>query len=453
MNRTLRFKILFYLLVVSFCGIFLSSFTIFFGVENNFSKYLQKDREKNVELIKQELIEDYDESGHLSINGLRDLLHDQAMTEDLYYKIYDENDNLLINTTTMLDMMNRMHGDSRSEQNYESYTTDIMINDKRIGQINVFYPVELIGEDFTFLKSIQRNILIAVIVTVGLSVLFSLFFSRRLTRGFKQLSRAIESLRKHNHKAKVPVDELTSELKTLGESFNQLAESLVKEEQLRKQFTADFAHEIRTPLATLRSQIEAYQDGIWEPTPKRLEKSHNELMRLVRLVNELEQLIAAENPQIKLETSTIEANQLLDQLTNLFFPLFREKGVELYVNKPDVEYSFIGDHDKVVQVLTNILKNALSYTPANGRVSIDIQQQTDYLGFIVSDQGTGISEEDIPHLFERFYRGDKSRDRKTGGIGIGLSIVKALVDAHNGEIEIQSEINVGTTVKVWFPKN
>src|SRR5699024_1163913 len=123
---------------------------------------------------------------------------------------------------------------------------------------------------------------------------------------------------------------------------------------------------------------------------------------------------------------------------------FREKGVELYVNKPDVEYSFIGDHDKVVQVLTNILKNALSYKPANGRVSIDIQQQTDYLGFIVSDQGTGISEEDIPHLFERFYRGDKSRDRKTGGIGIGLSIVKALVDAHNGEIEIQSEINVGT---------
>jgi signal transduction histidine kinase len=328
-----------------------------------------------------------------------------------------------------------------------------MINDKRIGQINVFYPVELIGEDFTFLKSIQRNILIAVIVTVGLSVFFSLFFSRRLTRGFKQLSKAIESLRKHNHKAKVPVDELTSELKTLGESFNQLAESLVKEEQLRKQFTADFAHEIRTPLATLRSQIEAYQDGIWEPTPKRLEKSHNELMRLVRLVNELEQLIAAENPQIKLETSTIEANQLLDQLTNLFFPLFREKGVELNVNKPDVKHSFIGDRDKVVQVLSNILKNALSYTPANGRVSIDIQQQTDYLGFIVSDQGTGISEEDIPHLFERFYRGDKSRDRKTGGIGIGLSIVKALVDAHNGEIEIQSEINVGTTVKVWFPTN
>lgn len=455
MHRTLRFKILFYLLVVSLCGIFITSFTIFFGVENHFSNYLQKDREKNVELIRQELIEEYQNNGSLEANSLMDLFHDQAMTEDLYYEVYDNNDNLLINTTRMLGMMNGMngmHGETQIELDYQSYTVDLTINEESIGYIKVFYPEELIGEDFTFLKSIQKNIIVAVIVTIVISVLFSLFFSRRLTTGFDQLSKAIERLRKHKYKAHVSVEELTPELRKLGESFNQLATSLVKEEDLRKQFTADFAHELRTPLATLRSQIEAYQDEIWEPTPIRLQQSHDELMRLVRLVNELEKLIAAENPQIKLQKSNLEAGQLARQVADQFLPLFNEKGVELIVYKPDEEHSFLADRDKVIQIVSNILKNALNYTAANDKVSIEIKNRNGYLGFVIKDQGIGIGEADIPFLFERFYRGDKSRDRKTGGIGIGLSIVKALVDAHDGEIKIESELNMGTTVTIWFPK-
>ena len=128
----------------------------------------------------------------------------------------------------------------------------------------MFYPEQLMGEDFIFLKSIKRNILIAVVVTVILSILFSLLFSNRLTSGFKNLINAIAELRNHQWRTRIPVKELTDEMRPLGESFNQLAESLAKEETLRKEFTANFAHELRTPLATLRSHIEAFQDGIWE---------------------------------------------------------------------------------------------------------------------------------------------------------------------------------------------
>ncbi|GAA5415296.1 sensor histidine kinase RcsC [Paraliobacillus ryukyuensis] len=455
MHKTLRNKILFYLLVVSFCGIFLASFTILFGVQNHFSTYVQNDREKNIELIEQALITSYQTYGNLTGDNLSELLHDQAMTENLYYKILDEQGEVILNTTTMIGMMGMMHGkhSQKIEQGYESSITNLNYRSKQIGQLEVFYPVEFVGENFTFVKSIQRNIVIAIIITVILSIVFSLFFSRRLTTGFNQLSNAIERLQKHRDQAKVPVEKLTPEFRKLGESFNQLTDSLVTEDNLRKQFTADFAHELRTPIATLRSQIEAFQDGIWEPTPKRLEQSHHELMRLVRLVNELEKLIAAENPQIKLNKTTIDADQLIAQITNQLSTLFKEKKVQLFVNKTDGGSAFVGDHDKVVQIITNVLKNALNYTPEQGKVWITVKNEADFLGFVIQDQGTGIRQEDIPHLFERFYRGDKSRNRKTGGIGIGLSIVKALVDAHHGNINIVSELNVGTTVTIWIPKN
>ncbi|WP_226037608.1 sensor histidine kinase [Aquibacillus saliphilus] len=455
MKITLRSKILFYILIVSLSGVFLTSFTIFFGVDNQFADYLEKNRENNRDQIEKVAIQQYDETGTLVNDQLINLMREQAMTDNLFYKIYDENKNLVVDTTNMqgmMGMMREMHSQTLSATDYQSVSHDIILNKKSIGSMKVYFPVELMGEDFIFLKSIKQNIVIAVIVTVILSILFSLLFSKRLTKGFNQLSKAIQDLRNHKRLVRVPINELTDEMKPLGESFNQLAESVFKEEELRKQFTADFAHELRTPLATLQSQIEAYQDEIWEPTPKRLKQSHDELMRLVRLVNELEKLIAAENPQIKFKKTNLEAGQLISLIEDQFRPIFKEKGVDLNIQNIEEKHWFKGNHDKVIQILTNIVNNALQYTPLGKKVTIDIEDKIDYISFIVKDEGVGISEKDLPHLFERFYRGDKSRDRKTGGIGIGLSIAKALVEAHQGKIEVESQLSVGTTFEVLFPK-
>lgn len=458
MLLTLRSKILFYLLAVSLFGVFLASFTIFFGIENQFGDYLQKNREKNSSIVLEEAIRHYEESSNIVSDRLVNVVHEQAMTKNLYYQVYDNNGKMVVDTTSMLDMMSmrdRMGmrgGTSPSNADVQSISYDIISDGKLIGSMKVFHPIELIGEDFTFLKSIKQNIFISVIVTVILAIIFSLLFSKRLSMGFNQLSNAIQELRNHQRLVRVPVHELTEEMKPLAESFNQLAESLSKEETLRKQFTADFAHELRTPLATLRSQIEAYQDGIWEPTQNRLEQSHGELMRLVRLVNELEKLIAAENPQLKLEKQKIEAGKLLSLIEDQFAPIFIEKNVQLNIQMPVSKHWFIGDRDKIVQILTNIVNNALQYTPSGKKVTVKIDEDIDFLAFVVTDEGIGISKEDLPFLYERFYRGDKSRDRKTGGIGIGLSIVKALVDAHHGKIKVESELDVGTTFKVFFPK-
>jgi signal transduction histidine kinase len=445
---------LLYLLVVSLSGVFITSFTIFFGVENQFTDYLKKNREERIETIKKEVLQQYDETGELTNEQLNNMLHQQAMPENLYFKLYDSNGELLIDSTSLRSMMGMMNGTQSSidPNDYQSTSYQLKNNNEVIGNLTVFYPEQLMGEDFIFLKSIKRNILLAVMVTVILSILFSLLFSNRLTSGFKKLVNAIAELRNHQWRTRIPVKELTDEMKPLGESFNQLAASLAKEERLRKEFTANFAHELRTPLATLRSHIEAFQDGIWEPDSKRLEQCHEELMRLVRLVKELEKLIAAENPQIRLDKTRLETGKLLSFIKEQFNPLFMKKGVNLEVQNTEEQHWFNGDRDKIIQILTNIVNNALQYTPQGKRVSVYIEEKNDQISFIVKDEGEGISEDDLPFLFERFYRGDKSRDRETGGVGIGLSIVKALVEAHQGEIKIDSQLNVGTTVEVQLPK-
>ncbi|WP_138416146.1 sensor histidine kinase [Aquibacillus sediminis] len=458
MNLSLRTKVVIALLIVSLSGIFITSFAIFFGVENQFTNYVETNREKNIALVQEEVVRHYQDTGNYVDAQMTNFLHNQAMTENLFYKLYDRNGNVVVDTTKMrgmmegrgMSMMGGMH--SNQSTSYQSSTFDLTVSDKTIGKMEVFYPTEFIGEDVTFLNSIKQNIYIALLVTVILSILFSVLFSRQLTKGFQQLASAIQKLRDHEWRVRLPVEGLAPEMKDLGESFNELAESLLKEESLRKQFTADFAHELRTPLATLRSQLEAYQDGIWEPTLERLQKSHGELMRLVRLVNELEKLIAAENPQVKLNKTEVEVGALLNLLEHQFHPAFLDKGVMLSVQQLDQQLYLQVDRDKIIQILTNVINNALQYTPSGRSVTVKMNESEKYVGFIIQDQGTGIHEEDLPYLFERFYRGDKSRDRATGGIGIGLSIVKALVDAHRGIIEVDSEVGIGTTFRIWLPR-
>lgn len=451
MHWTLRSRILFYLLIVSLCGILLTSSFVLWGFEDHFTNYLQENREEKIGRIEEEAIREYEETGSLISDQLAGLLHGHAMTENLFYQIFNETGELLIDTTMMLRMMHGMEEQTGSKD-YRTTSYELQFGKKPLGKIKVFYPNSLLEEDFTFLKKIKQNIYIAAVITIILSFIFSMLFSKRLSEGFHKLSKAVRQLQEHKWHMRVPVEDLTKEMKPLGNSFNDLALSLAKEENLRKQFTADLAHELRTPLATLRSQIEAYQDGIWEPTPERLGQSHKELMRLVRLVNELEKLLAAENPQIKLKKTDIEAGKILSFMESQFTPAFSEKGIHLKIIKPQKEHWFQADRDRVIQILTNIINNALQYTPLGKSVELSIVEKGKLIGFAVKDEGIGISKKDLLYLYERFYRGDKSRARETGGIGIGLSIVKALVDVHQGEIKIESKLNVGTTVTVLFPK-
>ena len=454
MLKTLRSKILFYFLLVSLTGILVVSFSLQWGFEASFNHYINQNRSDRIDQLINALKLEYKEHGTFTGERVSQLLHEQAMTDSLYYKLYTPNEILLMDSTSIRGVMEGIGFESNpyQEDNWLTTTKTIKIEGKPIGKLKVYYPKGFIDSEYVFLQKIKKYLVIAVALTIMLALFFSMLFSKRLTSGLKSLSGAVEELAQHNRNVRVPLDNLSLEMKQLGLAFNDLAMSLEKEERLRKEFTGDLAHELRTPLATLRSQIEAFQDGIWKPTPERLKQSHNELMRLVRLVNELEKLLAAENPQIRLDKTDIEAGELLRSMQQLVIPAFKQKDVELFVIPAESDIWFRGDRDKVVQILTNIINNALKYTPENGEVTVSTVDEGQLAGFKVADKGMGISSQNLPHIFERFYRGDKSRARKTGGVGIGLSIVKALVEAHKGKIIVESELEKGSTFTVLFPK-
>lgn len=455
MLHTLRSKILFYLLLTSMIGILFVSFFIQYGFEESFTKYLDQNRDKKIDRIIVEIQKDYKKNGHFTSDPVFGLLHEHAMTDQLYFQLYDRVGQLQMDSSNIRGMLNSfgLTEPVSNGENWQTKSYTLKVDNRIIGKLVAIYPEGLIDDESTFIQTIQLYIYAAICLTIVIAILISILFSKKLTSGLNKLSFAANELQKHNLTIKIPLTGLPTEIKQLAISFNNLAESLSKEEILRKQFTGDLGHELRTPLATLRSQIEAFQDGVWEPTPTRLQACHEELMRLVRLVNELEKLIAAENPQIKLEIIELEAGSVLSALYEMFLPLFKEKGVQLHIEELLREEMFLADKDKLIQILANILNNALKYTPKGKNVALSVSTEKEgYVGFVIVDEGSGIAEDDIPNIFERFYRGDKSRDRKTGGVGIGLSVVKALMEAHKGIIKVKSKLNKGTNITLWFPK-
>lgn len=242
----------------------------------------------------------------------------------------------------------------------------------------------------------------------------------------------------------------TKELDELILSINHLAKSLKDQEELRKQLTADVSHELRTPLTTVATQLEAMIEGVWEPTQDRLKSCYEEINRITKLVRDLEQLAKAESNNLKLNKTSIKLVDIISSIIRLFEIEIKNKNLNITIDGDLGE--LIADKDRINQVVRNLLSNAIKYTLDNGHINIKIIDTEKSVIFNVEDDGIGISEKDIPFIFERFYRADKSRNRKTGGAGIGLAIVKSIVSAHGGKIEVESSLDYGSVFKVTLPR-
>jgi two-component system sensor histidine kinase BaeS len=233
----------------------------------------------------------------------------------------------------------------------------------------------------------------------------------------------------------------------LGRALNRLAETLEHEEEIRKANAADLGHELRTPVNGLLSRIEAAQDGVLEG-PENLEAMHDEALRLTRLLDDLARLADAERPGMLLEKHPVDLADVVRAVAASFEPQFKERGVRLVVEtEPAV---VLGDRGRLEQIATNLVANALRYTEA-GEVRLVVRQGPEDAVLEVSDTGVGIAPEDLRHIFTRFWRGDRSRSRATGGAGIGLSIVRELVRAHDGRVDVDSTPGQGSRFCVLLP--
>lgn len=306
--------------------------------------------------------------------------------------------------------------------------------------------------DRVFFLTMNAVFLIALLLSIGLVFIVSKRISGKFLRPLLVVKQNIGAISKGNPQDKIiPVISNTTEIQELAKATEELSQTIKAQNQLRKRLTSDISHELRTPLATIQSHLEAMIDGVWEPSPQRLSFCYDELIRLTRLINDLNELSVLESDKIKLNSRKVQLTQLLKQMIENFQPMFSEKNI-FFTGQLEPNVEIIGDEDRLKQIFVNILSNAYKYTSNEGKVTVSLATEQGWITVIVKDNGSGISSQDLPHIFERFYRGDLSRSRETGGSGIGLTIVKALVEAHGGILKVESQQSAGTKVTINLPK-
>jgi len=240
----------------------------------------------------------------------------------------------------------------------------------------------------------------------------------------------------------------------LARSFNRMTEELQRSDQLRRNLTADVAHELRTPLHIIQGNLEGVLDGVYGPTAEHIEATLEETRMLARLVDDLQLLSQAEAGQLSLHMEAVDVTELLADVETSFGGQAADKNIDLDVDYRGETADLIvsGDVDRLDQVLSNLVVNALRHTPEGGQVSLQAQRHDDDVRIIVADTGEGIAAEELPYIFERFWRGDVSRTHIDGaGAGLGLAIAKQLIDAHQGTIDVISTPNTGTRFTISIP--
>ena len=329
-------------------------------------------------------------------------------------------------------------------------TAPVLADGRRVATIAVA-PGDgglLTPEEEHLQSSVNRLHLAAAGVSAVVALLLALLLAETLSRPLRRIRHTAQRIEEGDLTARVELSG-DSEMRAVGHALNRLAETLEHEEEVRKASVADLAHELRTPVSALLSRIEAAQDGVLADQAANLEAMHAETLRLARLLDDLARLAEAERPGLLLEKRVLALADLGRREGDAFAPLFATKGVDFAT---DLEPAAVrGDADRLGQVISNLLSNALRYTEPGGRVDLRVRPADGWAVLEVVDTGVGIASEDLKHVFKRFWRGEKSRSRTTGGAGIGLAIVHELVRAHDGRIDVESRPGEGSTFRVWLP--
>ncbi|WP_067935244.1 sensor histidine kinase [Alicyclobacillus kakegawensis] len=305
----------------------------------------------------------------------------------------------------------------------------------------------------TVVHSMTMASVVGTGLTVGIALLIGAWFSRRLTRPLHQMINAIHRIGAGDLAIQLPVD-TRDEYGEVAQAFNDMASRLHRTEEARKHLVADVAHELRIPLTIMQGQLELIQQRVQPAGPETLLPIHDEVIRLTRLVQDLHQLTLAEVGQLPLHIQSTEMNALLARIVDNFQVEAEANGVDLSFRSlvPSGIHAAV-DPDRITQVFVNLIGNALRYTSAGGRVQVTMDLEADTIVVSVQDSGPGIALEHLPHVFDRFYRGQEDRSRESGGTGLGLAIAKEFVEAHQGTIKAQSRPGEGTTFVVRLPRS
>lgn len=461
MKLSQRITLLFSLAIL--LSIFIVSLISNAMINNTFDNYLVGEQSKKIEQISEEINEMYEENDNVLYEKQ---IESYASLEDISIKIVDTEKNVLYSSDQMSGM-HEMHGRMNSnrrrmmmdhgmvEGDYVESTFDLYSQDVIVGSVIIGYiDNSFLTESALIFKSTLTKILgIASIIAIIIGIITSILLSNSLTRPLLNIRNTSREIQKGNLSEKSELKTNIIEIKELSNSINFLGETLSHQEAIRKQYASDISHELRTPLATLKSHVEAIMDGIWEPNQKHLSILLNEIDRLSSLVDDLKDSFNSSEQGIVLNKTQFNLSEAIQEIVTTFMPIFNKENIRI---KEKIESDLIVfmDSDRIKQVMYNLLSNAVAYTEEEGQLDVSVTSpDSNQILITVRDTGIGIPAEHLPHIFERFYRIDGSRNIETGGTGLGLAIVQSIVEEHGGKISVKSIYGEGSEFIIQLPKN
>lgn len=361
----------------------------------------------------------------------------------------------------VLDVNHRTVADSEPDRSpgkpldLTTFTSlQVVVNDFWVGNI-LISPLPgrsyLTTPELKFLGTLNRYLIWSAVLAGLVAVIVAAILSRRITTPINEMTAAASQMASGNLKQRVRVTS-GDEIQKLGTAFNAMADSLAKMEELRQNMVADIAHELRTPLTTIQGYLEGLRDGVIEPTRMNIASIHEETIFLARLVSDLQELSLADAGELSFDFVPTDISEVLRREAARAKTDLRKKKIAVTVDLPKERLPKIqADPDRLGQVVRNLLNNSSRHTPGDGEIVLSARRVGAMIRVRVSDNGSGISPEDLPCIFERFYRVDKSRARSSGGTGVGLAIAKRIIESHGGAISAESTPGEGATVIFDLP--
>ncbi|HVC86541.1 MAG TPA: HAMP domain-containing sensor histidine kinase [Gaiellaceae bacterium] len=328
-------------------------------------------------------------------------------------------------------------------------TRPVVVDGGTVGSVSLRFPKNALPPAERQLRdALTRTTVYGVLAAVVLALVVGFLVADGITRPIRRLIVAVQRLGRGDRSARANLQRAPGELGELAAAVDAMAATLEREDELRRALTADVAHELRTPVTILTAQCEAMIDGVTPASPEQLSSLHDEALRLGRVIDDLETLASAEAAGLRLERSRVDLGAVVEEAVALVRPQFETAEIELETNAEPAPVN--GDEHRLMQVVRNLLINALKFTPAGGSVAVGVSCSDGVAELRVVDTGVGIVPEDVDHVFDRYWRG--ANGKTTSGSGIGLAVVRELVRAHDGTVAVSTEPGHGSTFTVRLPQ-
>lgn len=463
MKITLMKKLSLVIVCAILTAIVITSILSNFAVNRNFKKYLIDEQSTKINNVLTMINQLYNSQSDIAkINT--DEIQRYAELQELYIEIRNSDNKILYSSGDSYlkhqSMMGNMMGNTMnnfSGMNISDYTENkysLIIANKSSGTIIIGYYGSsfLSSNSLTFLAALNHAFVLSAAIAAIFGFIISIIISKQISKPLVKVTKTSNEISSGNLSARSSIRSNTKEIMALSDSINHLGETLQDQDMLRKKLSSDMAHELRTPLTTLKTHVEAFMDGVWEPTNERFQIFYDEIDRLTKMINNLYSLSKLEQAGSNLNKSKFNISEELEKIIDTFEPLYMKENYTI-VSKIAPNISIFMDKDHFKQIMNNLLSNSFKYLNPNGYAEISLLEENKNIVIKVRDNGIGIPKNDLPFIFERFYRSDLSRSKDTGGSGIGLTLVKAFVEANGGKIYASSELGKYTKFKIEFYQN